>query len=131
MSLTGLESHPGVQGKDLSGALISPSEGDTSAVTDDAVGYQRVFCELDYLANPIFAMPYFQPTQLVRSQRWKLIYYPGARTGLLYDLQEDPGETVNRYFDFSCRETRGAMMMDLLDHHYQTKDPLPLRLSQA
>lgn len=102
-----------------------------SAGADDTLGCERVFCELDHLANPVFALPYFQPTQLVRSERWKLMYYPRAHSGLLYDLQEDPGETVNRYGDTGCREIRDELIMDLLDHHHEAKDPLPLRLSQA
>jgi arylsulfatase A-like enzyme len=121
MSLLGLPIHPGVQGKDLAGMLRG----------GDVVGYERVYCELDELTNPIYANPIYMPSQAVRSESWKLNYFPLARVGLLYDLEEDPEERQNRYFDPAYAAVKGELMMDLLDHHYESKDPLPIRLSQA
>lgn len=116
MSLVGLPSHPGVQGSDLSGMLLGGPEQ----------GCERVVCELDDLPDRQYAACF-----AVRSERWKLIYYPGARTGMLFDLQEDPGELSNLYFDDRFAGVRAELMCDLLDHLSASKDPLPIRLSQA
>lgn len=116
LSLLDVPIHPGVQGKDLSGMLRGGEE----------IGYERVFCELDELPDKTY-----MPSQMIRSHTWKLNYFAEARTGMLYNLAEDPGETRNRYFDPDCAGIRHELMMDLLDHHYRAKDPLPIRLSQA
>jgi len=116
MSQLGLPIHPGVQGRDLSAVLRGESEQ----------GSERVYCELDELPDKTY-----MPSQMIRGDRWKLNYFPGARTGMLYDLREDPDESRNRYSDPECHAVRHELMMDLLDHHYRAKDPLPIRLSQA
>jgi len=116
MSLLGLSVHGGVQGRDLSGALRGePFEG-----------RKLVTCELDDLPDGQYAA-----SVAVRSEEWKLVYYPVARTGMLFNLREDPGELENRYFDEGARSVRHEMMMHLLDHFCTSKDPLPVRLSQA
>ncbi|MHC4716248.1 MAG: sulfatase family protein, partial [Planctomycetota bacterium] len=66
MSLLGLTSHPGVQGRDLSEMLRGGERG----------GYDRVTCELDDLPDTQYAA-----TWAIRSDEWKLIHYPTARTG--------------------------------------------------
>ena len=121
MSLLGLPIHAGVQGRDLSGTLRG----------GEATGYGRVYCELDDLTNPIHTNPCYVPSQAVRSEQWKLNYFPLARTGMLFNLAEDPAETHNLYYDPAYANPRHELMMDLLDHHHASKDPLPLRLSQA
>jgi arylsulfatase len=116
MSLLGLPIHPGVQGKDLSGTLQGGPE----------VGYDRVTCELDLLPDV-----QYQPSHAIRSREWKLDYFPVARTGLLFNLLDDPAETRNLFFEPSCAAVREGLLRDLLEHLYVTKDPLPMRLSQA
>ena len=116
MSVVGLPIHAGVQGKDLSEMLTGGEEA----------GYDRVFCELDELPDKTYA-----PTWAVRDERWKLITYPVARTGMLFDLDDDPGEIRNLYFSSDHAEVRKGLMKDLVEHLYTTKDPLPIRLSQA
>lgn len=116
MGLLGLDSHPGVQGRDLSGMLRGGPD----------VGAERVTCELDDLPDRQYAATY-----AIRSERWKLIYYPLARTGMMFDLADDPGELRNLYFDDRYARVRRELTDDLLDHLYTSKDPLPIRLSQA
>ncbi|KPK85099.1 MAG: hypothetical protein AMJ81_04135 [Phycisphaerae bacterium SM23_33] len=116
MSLLGLPSHPGVQGRDLSGMLLGGPEQ----------GCERVVCELDDLPDRQYAACF-----AIRSEQWKLIYYPGARTGMLFNLLEDPAELSNLYFEEDFAAVRGELTCDLLDHLYTSKDPLPIRLSQA
>ena len=116
MSLLGLLVHPGVQGTDLSGMLLGGPEQ----------GCERVVCELDDLPDTQYAA-----CLAVRSERWKLVYYPAARTGMMFDLHEDPGELSNLYFEEGFADVRGELMCDLLDFLSASKDPLPIRLSQA
>ena len=116
VSLLGLPIHPGVQGTDLSGVLLGGPER----------GCERVVCELDDLPDRQYAATY-----ALRTERWKLIYYPGARTGMLFDLADDPGELNNLFFRPDLAEVRRGLIFDLLDHFYTSKDPLPIRLSQA
>ncbi len=121
MSLLGLPVHAGVQGRDLTPTLRG----------EEQPGCERVYCGLDALTNPIYTNPCYAPSQAVRSAEWKLNYFPLARTGMVFNLVEDPGETRNLYFDPAHADVRHELMMDLLDHHHTAKDPLPLRLSQA
>jgi arylsulfatase A-like enzyme len=90
------------------------------------VPYERVSCELDLLPDR-----QYQPSQALRTAEWKLDYFPLAHTGLLYHLREDPAEQHNLYHDPGYARVRDALLGDLLEHLYATKDPLPIRLSQA
>ncbi len=93
---------------------------------------EAAFCELDSLANPIFANPVYQSAMAIRTrvvETGALPYAPA--TGMLFDLAADPGETVNRYDDPACAGIRHEMLLRMLDHLHLGKDPLPRRLSQA
>lgn len=116
MSLLGLPTHAGVQGKDLSGMLLGGLEA----------GYEQVTCELDDLPDRQYAGVY-----AVRTEEWKLIYFPVARTGMLFHLREDPQELHNLYLDSGYASVRAELFQSLLDCLYTSKDPLPIRLSQA
>jgi hypothetical protein len=50
---------------------------------------------------------------------------------MLFHLEDDPGERRNLYFEPGCAAVREELLKDLLQHLYETKDPLPIRLSQA
>ena len=116
LSLLGIPVHRGVQGRDLSGMLRGcPEEG-----------CPRVVCELDDLPDRQYAAAY-----AIRSDDWKLIYYPAARTGMLFHLADDPGELHNLFFEKGFAAVRHDLTCDLLDHFVSSKDPLPIRLSQA
>jgi arylsulfatase A-like enzyme len=116
LSLAELPVHEGVQGKSLSPLLSGGLEK----------LYDRVFCELDLLPDITYA-----PSQAIRREGWKLNYFPLSRTGMLFDLKNDPEERHNLFFDEGYRRTRDELMMDLLDQLFAQKDPLPIRLSQA
>jgi arylsulfatase A-like enzyme len=116
MSLLGLPIHAGVQGKDLSGMLLGGPEA----------GYEQVTCELDDLPDRQYAGVY-----ALRTEEWKLIYFPVARTGMVFHLREDPGELHNLYFDSGYASVRAELFERLLHYLYTSKDPLPIRLSQA
>jgi arylsulfatase A-like enzyme len=147
MSLLGLPIHAGVQGKDLSGTLrvaldavpeSSPRPGVVSrggrqqaerggaSLGETQAGYEQITCELDDLPDRQYAGVY-----ALRTKEWKLIYFPVARTGMLFHLREDPGELHNLYFDSGYASVRAELFERLLDYLYTSKDPLPIRLSQA
>jgi arylsulfatase len=117
MALLGLGCHSGVQGRDLSPMLSGGEES----------GHEAIFCELDQLPVSRDA----GPSWAVRGDRWKLDYFPLSRTGMLFDLADDPGERYNLYDDPGYNSVRHELMMGLLDHYHLAKDPLPLRLSGA
>jgi arylsulfatase A-like enzyme len=124
MSLLGLPIHAGVQGKDLSGMLLGGPASAGSVETES--GYEQVTCELDDLPDRQYAGVY-----ALRTEEWKLIYFPVARTGMLFHLREDPQELHNLYFDSGYAPVRAELLQSLLDYLYTSKDPLPVRLSQA
>lgn len=61
----------------------------------------------------------------VRTERWKLVHYPGQRYGELYDLEFDPWELENLYghdaYDGVVRDLSGLLVDWLID----TEDCLP------
>ena len=124
MSLAGLPVHAGVQGISLAPMLTRGS--DQGQAGGEEFGYDRVVCELDLLPDP-----QYQPSQAIRSKEWKLDYFPVARTGLLFNLVDDPLERRNLFFQPSCAAVREELLRDLVQHLYESKDPLPIRLSQA
>jgi arylsulfatase A-like enzyme len=50
-------------------------------------------------------------SRTIRSDRWRVTFYPDLRVGECYDLVSDPDELHNRWHDPACRE--------VIDHHRQ------------
>ncbi|MFC1715258.1 sulfatase [Candidatus Poribacteria bacterium] len=63
----------------------------------------------------------------VRTKEWKLIHYPNAPYGELYDLRNDPDEFENLWSDTGYSGIREEMRMLLLDKLFASEDPLPRR----
>jgi arylsulfatase A-like enzyme len=59
----------------------------------------------------------------VVTERYKLTYYHGQSFGELYDLQDDPGELVNRWED----PGHAAVRQDLLGRIIDFAEPLEKR----
>jgi arylsulfatase A-like enzyme len=147
MSLLGLPIHGGVQGHDLT-PLLAPGEAQTGATANTgppwgdppesgrpgaerpahcaAPAYDRVFCELDDLPDSVYVS-----NAAVRTHDWKLNYFHHARAGLLFDLKNDPDETINLFDDPGYADRRWELMAELLETCEVMKDPLPHRLTQA
>ncbi len=51
---------------------------------------------------------------MIRTERWKLVYYPLEQWGELYDMTDDPGEVRNLYRDAQCDEVRAELQAELL-----------------
>lgn len=147
MSLLGLPIHGGVQGHDL-----TPLFASTQPNTDEQAGsgppwgdppesgrpqaeqpvhaaspaYDHVFCELDDLPDSVYIS-----NAAVRTRDWKLNYFPHSRSGLMFNLREDPDEKVNLFDDPGYADRRWELVARLLDMSDAMKDPLPQRLTNA
>lgn len=120
LEAAGLPVYAGMQGRSLwplltgAGELASP--------------YDAVYCEY-YSAMPWHEDPTPQAT-MVRSERYKLVYTHSVDTGELYDLEADPGETINFWDDPAYGTVKADMLVRLCNRMAHTVDPLPLRQSQ-
>jgi arylsulfatase len=65
------------------------------------------------------------PIKSVRTRDWKLVYYPGNQEGELYDLNQDPGELVNRWNDLDLVGIQNELNLRILDWCIQTEDRRP------
>ncbi len=63
----------------------------------------------------------------IRSDRHKLNVFAGEVYGELYDLEEDPGELTNRFFDPAYSQVRAELMEALVHRMIEDEDPLPER----
>ena len=59
----------------------------------------------------------------LRSERYKLVYYPGQPYGELYDLRNDPHEIENLYGSAEHEKIRAGMLQALLDRLIHTEAP--------
>jgi arylsulfatase A-like enzyme len=102
------------------------SWGGASATTT----FHVPFLESDVLSryadrmNNDLTLPY---GTMVRSEQYKLIRWHGLDEGELYDINEDPDETNNRYEDPSYQDVRAQMLARLSDRMAGTIDPHPQR----
>ena len=62
---------------------------------------------------------------MVRTGRHKLVVAHGRGEGEMYDLQEDPEEACNRFFDPAYTDVKVDMLCRLTDRMAFTADPLP------
>ncbi len=114
LDAAGIERWPGMQGRSLWPLLT----GQAALQTHRA----DVYCEY-YNA---FHHRQAQAT-MVRTERYKLVVYHGTDTGELYDLEQDPQETHNRWGDPAHEPDKLALLGRLCDRMAWTVDPLPLR----
>ena len=81
-----------------------------------------------YNSSIMFADPEMRANlTMVRTDRHKLVVAHGRGEGELYDLQQDPEEAINRFFDPDYREAKLDMLSRLTDRMAFTADPLPER----
>ena len=65
---------------------------------------------------------------MIRTNQHKLVVYHGVDDGELYDLQTDPGEHRNLYFEDAHRSLREQLLKRAFDASVFTMDPWPPRL---
>jgi arylsulfatase len=66
----------------------------------------------------------FPTLKMVRTDTHKLVHYPGAAHGELYDLTRDPNEFDNLYKDASQAGARADMYRRLSDWFIASQDPM-------
>ena len=64
---------------------------------------------------------------MVRDRQYKLVAYHSIRSGELYDLEQDPLETHNRWADPAYAAVKMDLLETLCERMAWTVDPLPLR----
>jgi choline-sulfatase len=119
LDASGLPHHPGMQGQSLWPMLTGSAE--PSHHRDD------VYCEY-YNAMPFFSDPQAHMT-MVRTASHKLVVDHTTSNGELYDLENDPNETINRWDDPAHAETRSGMLLRMCNRMAWTADPLPERIA--
>jgi arylsulfatase len=109
---------PGLQGVEGRARLTLSSDG----VAKASPGRQITWAESDYQLIHAENRRYYIPGPRGRwnaasDGRYKLIHIPrpGGELLELYDLEADPGETVNRASDPALAEVRSRLMRELLD----------------
>ena len=114
LEAAGVPPHPGMQGRslwrDLTAGVLQPPRPD-------------VYSEYYNAAEPDgFAT-------MLRTETHKIVNHHGTGTGELYDLRQDPAETVNHWNDPGYAADKLMLLTRLCDRMAWTVDPLPARRS--
>lgn len=119
--LAGLPRTPGVQGRSQTPVLTGQSQ-DT--------GYEAVLIEHAIRGEnaPGKNLTDTPDVFTIRTQQWRMSYYPGLDYGELYDLERDPDEFENRWRDPKLEDVWRKLRDQLLDILITTHDPLPVRI---
>lgn len=104
----GIDISPGVQGHSMWSALEKGEDYDKG----------NAYCENCDLCSV-----------MVRNHRFKLTRYLDTGEGELYNLQDDPHEIVNLYYDPAYTFEKATMLELLADRMMDAVDPLPPRLA--
>ncbi len=102
----------GVEGGDLDGVSLAPT-------VLQGLPHSREFVYAEEGATGLRPEP--DLIAMVRTCTHKLIFFQGTRTGQLFDLVEDPGETRNRWDDAAYQAVRAELTTQLLDWLYGNK----------
>lgn len=115
----GLAPFNGMQGKPLLDAVANRGEGrDQILIEEDN---QRAFLGFN---EPVRLRTLITP-------RWRFSVYRGAEWGELYDLQEDPLEVRNLWFNPEFQELRAELMERLVHQMVRLQDTSPLPTARA
>jgi len=117
LDAVGLPHGPGMQGRSLWPMLTGQRSPEAHR--------EDVCCEY-YNAMPWHQAPTAQTT-MVRTDRHKITVDHTTSHGELYDLEDDPSETHNRWDDPAYATTKTEMLIRLSNRMAWTVDPLPPR----
>ena len=103
-------------------------------IKDDLVPYSHQ-ASLDHFRDDVYCEYYnanFSHTPavhatMVRTDKYKLVAVHGLDTGELYDPEQDPNETYNRWDETDYQSVKSEMLKRLCDRMAWTVDPLPVR----
>ena len=99
-----------------------PASFESESVTESLLGKSQlgreyVFAEQGGDGNLTEA----QMVTMIRSAKWKMIYYAGEKFGQLFDLEEDPLEAKNLWDDSSYDSEKRSLHEALLDWYIQSQ----------
>lgn len=115
LDAAGLPPYEGMQGRSLWPLLTG----------DEQMHREDVYCEY-YNAMPWHTESPPQST-MIRTSTHKLVTFHGSTSGELYDLENDPNETHNRWNDSEYAAVKHQLFQRLCDRMAWTVDPLPKR----
>jgi arylsulfatase A-like enzyme len=120
LARAGVAPYFGLQGIDLGQAIH-----DVAAPTRDAVLIE----EESHRAHPGTKGP--SRVRSLVTPRWRLSVHAGEAWGELYDLDDDPAETVNRWEDPRAAQVRAELLWHLADRMTELahNGPLPTRMA--
>lgn len=123
LDMAGVAAPAGMQGESLSARLSGESPGKDAAIVQfspwtryDGGGYEGGPDRLHLNA--------------LITDEYKLVHYAGQDFGELFDLREDPCESVNLWDDVAYAEARAELTARLLSRLGETADPLPERTAR-
>jgi arylsulfatase A-like enzyme len=104
-------------------SLVGLAEGDRSDWRDDA------FSEIDLRINPRMHGPNDPGSRdyvaMICTHRWKYVHFPNLGIGELYDLEEDPHELNNLFYDPAYGDRVAEMRLRLLNRFMNNQRPYP------
>ena len=101
----------GVDATDLEGMSLQP-------VLAEGAPHARRYVYAEEGASALRRAP--DMLAMIRSDTHKLVYFSGGRTGQLFDLASDPGETINLWDRPEYAEVRHELTARLLDWLYRS-----------
>jgi arylsulfatase len=119
LEAAGLPKHPGMQGKSLWPVLTGGQP--------EGKHREDVYCEHYNASSKQNGLGGF--ATMVRTERHKIVVYHSRNEGELYDLANDPNETVNLWNDSRCTALKAELLVRLSDRMAETVDPLPERIA--
>ncbi|KEA64131.1 Choline-sulfatase [Marinobacterium lacunae] len=118
LSRAGIKPYFGMQGRNL--------------LADYAQGSGREQLLIEHNDNvPRMGLTHASRSRTIYSTRWRLTLYPGESWGELYDLERDPRETCNRWFDADYAQLKADLMERLAVEVIGTMDECPVAIRRA
>jgi arylsulfatase A-like enzyme len=96
-------------------------------VNSEEIEGEDIYCEYYNSLKEIRLPSSDNFATMIRNENYKLMIYHGSSEGELYDLKNDPNETVNLFDNAKYADKKTEMLIRLCNKMAWTTDPLPLR----
>lgn len=118
LELCGLDTYEGMQGKSLVPLFNDPN------ATLHKNAYSDYMNAMPWHKNPV------ANASMIRTEKWKMVVSHAQNgEGELYDLENDPTENRNLFYDNGSKDIKLDLYAQLLDRWSLQVDPLPVRKS--